>query len=103
MEKKSLSKKSIVLILFLLAFVVIRNHFRYKSEEEKKNQTRVINVAHTVTNVPYDFLDENGNADGFEIAVLKAVDELLPEYEFQFHGVSDEELLIGTESGKYQL
>ena len=40
---------------------------------------------------------------GFEIAVLKAVDELLPEYEFKFHGVSDEELLIGTESGKYQV
>ena len=74
-----------------------------KSAKTKKTKVRTINVAHTVTNVPYDFLDEKGNADGFEIAVLKAVDELLPEYEFKFHGVSDEELLIGTESGKYQV
>lgn len=74
-----------------------------KSSKAKKSKVRTINVAHTVTNVPYDFLDEKGNADGFEIAVLKAVDELLPEYEFKFHGVSDEELLIGTESGKYQV
>ena len=74
-----------------------------KSAKAKKTKVRTINVAHTVTNVPYDFLDEKGNADGFEIAVLKAVDELLPEYEFKFHGVSDEELLIGTESGKYQV
>ena len=74
-----------------------------KSAKAKKSKVRTINVAHTVTNVPYDFLDEKGNADGFEIAVLKAVDELLPEYEFKFHGVSDEELLIGTESGKYQV
>lgn len=71
--------------------------------KKSKTKVRTINVAHTVTNVPYDFLDEKGNADGFEIAVLKAVDELLPEYEFKFHGVSDEELLIGTESGKYQV
>lgn len=74
-----------------------------KSAKAKKSKVRTINVAHTVTNVPYDFLDEKGNADGFEIAVLKAVDDLLPEYEFKFHGVSDEELLIGTESGKYQV
>jgi len=74
-----------------------------KSAKAKKSKVRTINVAHTVTNVPYDFLDEKGNADGFEIAVLKAVDELLPEYEFKFHGVSDEELLIGTETGKYQV
>ena len=74
-----------------------------KSSKAKKSKVRTINVAHTVTNVPYDFLDEKGNADGFEIAVLKAVDELLPEYEFKFNGVSDEELLIGTESGKYQV
>ncbi len=66
-------------------------------------KTRKIHVAHTITNVPYDYLDEKGKADGFEIAVLRAVDDLLPQYQFVFHGVSDEELLIGTESGKYQV
>ncbi|MBR1911730.1 MAG: transporter substrate-binding domain-containing protein, partial [Treponema sp.] len=50
-----------------------------------------------------DFVNEKGESDGFEVAVLKAVDELLPQYEFTFHGVSDDELLIGVETGKYQV
>ncbi len=93
-------------IILVAAFVFLAASSCFaKTTKSKKSQNsvRVINVAHTVTNVPYDFLDDKGNPDGFEIAVLKAVDELLPEYEFKFHGVSDEELLIGTESGKYQV
>ena len=93
------SKKIIAVLLVLLASASLFA----KSSKKQKNSVRQINVAHTVTNVPYDFLDEKGNADGFEIAVLKAVDELLPQYQFVFHGVSDEELLIGTEAGKYQV
>lgn len=86
-----------------LIMLAVTPCFAASKSKKSKTKVRTINVAHTVTNVPYDFLDEKGNADGFEIAVLKAVDELLPEYEFKFHGVSDEELLIGTESGKYQV
>ena len=86
-----------------LIMLAVSPSFAASKSKKSKTKVRTINVARTVTNVPYDFLDEKGNADGFEIAVLKAVDELLPEYEFKFHGVSDEELLIGTESGKYQV
>jgi L-cystine transport system substrate-binding protein len=39
--------------------------------------------------------------DGFEAMVMKAVDELIPEYEFDFISTTDEDLLIGIESGKY--
>ena len=88
--KKNLKKILALTLVFALAGSVFA-------------KTRKIHVAHTITNVPYDFLDEKGKADGFEIAVLRAVDELLPQYQFVFHGVSDEELLIGTESGKYQI
>ena len=92
-------------IILVAVFALLASTQLSAASKSKKSKTKVrtINVAHTVTNVPYDFLDEKGNADGFEIAVLKAVDELLPEYEFKVHGVSDEELLIGTESGKYQV
>ena len=101
-------KKVLKIILTSVIFAVALSPVFAKTSKtskskKTKNSVRVINVAHTVTNVPYDFLDEKGQPDGFEIAVLKAVDELLPDYEFRFHGVSDEELLIGTESGKYQV
>ncbi len=98
-------KRELKIIMAAAVTVLAVSPFFAKSvkSKNKQNKARVINVAHTVTNVPYDYLDEKGQADGFEIAVLKAVDQLLPEYEFKFHGVSDEELLIGTESGKYQV
>lgn len=42
-------------------------------------------------------------SDGYEVAVMKAVDELLPQYEFEFVGTTDDDLLIGVESGKYDV
>ena len=100
-----MNRKLKITLAAVLALLAISPLFAASKSKSKKSKTsvRTINVAHTITNVPYDYLDEKGNPDGFEIAVLKAVDELLPEYEFKFHGVSDEELLIGTESGKYQV
>lgn len=64
---------------------------------------RKITAAHTQAYMPYDFVNEKGESDGFEVAVLKAVDALLPEYEFSFTATGDEDLLIGIESGKYAL
>lgn len=62
-----------------------------------------VRVAHTQTYVPYDFVNEKGESDGFEVQVLKSVDELLPQYEFEFVPTSDDDLLIGIESGKYNV
>lgn len=62
-----------------------------------------VRAAHTQTYVPYDFINEKGESDGFEVAVLREVDALLPDYEFEFVGTTDDDLLIGIESGKYAL
>ena len=59
-----------------------------------------LKVAHTQNYVPYDFVDEKGESDGYEVAVLKAIDEKLPDYKFEYTGTSDDDLLIGLESGK---
>ncbi len=62
-----------------------------------------VTVAHTQAYKPYDFINENGESDGYEVAVLKAVDELLDQYEFEYIGTTDDDLLIGVESGKYDV
>ena len=62
---------------------------------------RVITVAHTNYYVPYDFVNDQGESDGFEVAVMKEVAKKLPQYEFKFVPTSDDDLLIGVESGKY--
>lgn len=58
-------------------------------------------LAHTQAYYPYDYVTADGQSDGYEVAVLKAVDELLPEFQFQFVGTNDDDLLLGIESGKY--
>lgn len=77
-----------------------------KSAGEKSQNAKAaqkIKVAHTNYYVPYDFVDENGNSDGFEVAVLKEVDKLLPDYEFEYYPTSDDDLLIGILQGKYDV
>lgn len=64
---------------------------------------KVVRVAHTQTYVPYDYVNEKGESDGFEVQVLKEVAKLLPQYKFEFVPTSDDDLLIGVESGKYNV
>ena len=76
------------------------------SKDKSGNQAgdggkKVITVAHTNYYVPYDFVNEKGESDGFEVAVMKEVAKKLPQYDFKFVPTSDDDLLIGVESGKY--
>lgn len=73
------------------------------SSSSGSDQVTTLKVAHTQNYVPYDFVDEKGESDGYEVAVLKAIDEKLPQYQFEYTGTSDEDLLVGLESGKYDL
>ncbi len=52
---------------------------------------------------PYCYLDENGDLAGYEYEVLKAVDELLPEYEFKYQTSDFANVLISLDSGKIDL
>ncbi|WP_378953551.1 transporter substrate-binding domain-containing protein [Pelosinus sp. sgz500959] len=52
---------------------------------------------------PYCFLDEKNNLTGFEIEVLKKVNERLPQYEFEFKNFDFNAILISLETGKIDL
>lgn len=64
---------------------------------------KVVKVAHRPDYVPYCFVDKDNKSDGFEVAVLQAVAAELPQYKFEFIPTSDDDLLIGVESGKYDI
>jgi L-cystine transport system substrate-binding protein len=70
-------------------------------DKAAESANNVITVAHTNYYVPYDFVNDKGESDGFEVAVMKEVAKKLPQYEFKFVPTSDDDLLIGVESGKY--
>lgn len=73
------------------------------SSQSSSDKVTTLQVAHTQNYVPYDFVNDKGESDGFEVAVLKAVDDKLKNYKFEYTGTSDEDLLIGLESGKYDI
>ena len=79
------------------------NHANESKGSTGSNKVTTLKVAHTQNYVPYDFVDEKGESDGYEVAVLKAIDEKLPDYKFEYTGTSDDDLLIGLESGKYDI
>ena len=101
---KKVKKLVISVLLFVLA-VIATACSQATSANNTNTGTSVtkVRVAHTQTYVPYDYVNEKGESDGFEVQVLKAVDELLPQYEFSFFPTSDDDLLIGVESGKYDI
>ncbi len=71
------------------------------SSSTSKDGVTVVKVAYDQAGKPMTYLDENGNATGYDVEVMKLVDEALPEYEFQYVGTTSDDLLIGVEQGKY--
>ncbi|MGT2710797.1 transporter substrate-binding domain-containing protein [Streptococcus oriscaviae] len=104
MKKKVIWIGGLVLVLVLVTVLV-----RYfsgnnsTSTASQKEEVTTLRVAHTQSYAPYDFINEQGESDGYEVQVLKAIDEKLEQYQFEFIGTSDEDLLVGLESGKYDI
>ena len=75
----------------------------FVSCKKESGGVKKIHVAHTNNFKPYDFINDHGASDGYEVAVLKEIDRLLPEYEFEYTPTSDDDLLIGVLQGKYDV
>ncbi|HWL22356.1 MAG TPA: transporter substrate-binding domain-containing protein [Ureibacillus sp.] len=71
-----------------------------KTTEDGK-EVQIVKVAYDQASKPMTYIDENGNATGYDVEVMKLVDELLPEYQFEYVGTTSDDLLIGVEQGKY--
>ncbi|MBP1736297.1 MAG: amino acid transporter substrate-binding protein [Oscillospiraceae bacterium] len=52
---------------------------------------------------PYTYLDEDGNITGYDYETLKLIDELLPDYTFEYQMVDYDAAAIGLEAGQYDL
>lgn len=52
---------------------------------------------------PITYADDNGQAQGYDVEVLKAVDELLPEYSFTYEITDKETMNVGVQSGTYKV
>lgn len=69
----------------------------------ESSDVRKVKVAYDQASKPISWLDEKGNPTGYDVEVMKLVDELLPQYEFEYVGTTSDDLLLGVEQGKYQV
>lgn len=91
-------KKTFLVFIALTAIIPL-----FAKPKKTDGKIQKIRVAHTNYYVPYDFVNDKGESDGFEVAVLKEVNKLLSQYEFEYFPTSDDDLLIGVLQGKYDL
>ena len=52
---------------------------------------------------PFLWVNEKNELDGFDITVLKEIDKLLPQYEFQYEKTEFPSIFAGIDSGRYQV
>lgn len=74
-----------------------------KAADGNDSDIRKVKVAYDQASKPMSWLDEKGKATGYDVEVMKLVDELLPQYEFEYVGTTSDDLLVGVEQGKYQV
>lgn len=101
-----LLKKLKVSVLFVIAAVFLvgcNTDGDGSVKAEGDDAVRKIKIAYEQSTKPITYTDENGEAAGYDVDVFRAVEELLPQYAFEYVGTSDDDLLIGVEQGKYQV
>jgi L-cystine transport system substrate-binding protein len=108
MEELNLKKtKLITLAVTLVSMVVLLTGCQSSTVTDTANNggksVKKIIIGTGSDYKPYCFLDENNNLTGFEIEVLKKVNEKLPQYEFEFKTFDFNAILVSLETGKIDL
>lgn len=73
------------------------------NSSSSSSSAKVVKIAVVNDAKPFTYIDANGEASGYDAEVLKEVSKKLTKYKFEFNGMSQSALLLGVESGKYDL
>ncbi len=101
-------KKMITALLILATALSVlsgcaANTGKKPESESTKSEPTTVSVGVGNAWKPYCYLDENGNLDGYEVAVLKAADELLPDYTFDLQALDWNNVLVSLDAGKVDI
>ena len=65
------------------------------------DEVTVVKIGIGTDAMPICYLDENGNLAGENYEVMCLVDEMLPQYEFQYETGTQDAIVIGLDTGTY--
>jgi ABC-type amino acid transport substrate-binding protein len=88
---------AVVMVVGLVASV-----FAAPKQEEAPGVT-TITVGTAGSPVPYGWVNPDGTLDGYDSAVIAAVDEALPQYQFKVEVTEFPSIFVGLDSGRYQI
>lgn len=74
-----------------------------KESSADSGEVKTIRVGTGNSYNPACYLDDNGELEGYDPAVLKAIDELLPQYKFTYETFDFQNVVLALESGKIDL
>lgn len=103
---KKLAMISAVILLMVLATgcgATNSNSATDVAQGDKTNETTEVKklIVGTGTQFPnVCFIDENGKLTGFDVELVREIDKLLPEYEFEFKTMEFGNLLLSLETDK---
>jgi len=63
----------------------------------------VIKIAFATNGYPIEYMDENNNPTGCDIDTMKAVDDLLDDYTFEYYQADQDAVYSGLEAGTYDI
>ena len=97
-------KRNLLLPILSLALVLTGcNGSEGGNNASDESSARSITVAVPPAAKPLSYTDENGELTGYEVEILKLVDEKLEDYSFNIVGVADSAAEIGLDTGKYDM
>lgn len=99
-----ITKKNLIATTLIIT-IAITSLTGCGSKETSSTNTNVTKIIVGTGNAyePYCYLDEKGNLSGYEYEVLKAIDELLPEYEFTYQTSDFANVLISLDANKIDI
>jgi L-cystine transport system substrate-binding protein len=95
MKKKNVIKKMGCLAI---AITTLFSLTACGKKSESSDVTKIV-VATGQLFAPYCYTDDNGELTGYDVAVLKALDEIMPDYEFDIQGMGFDTCIVSLDSG----
>jgi L-cystine transport system substrate-binding protein len=90
-------------VFLLLAAVAVVGFAGPSKDKAGSDSAKLIRVGTEGAYPPYNFVTAAGEADGYDVAVVRAVDELIDEYRFEFVPTAWDGIFVALEGGDFDL